>query len=603
MHAYDRHAPVAQAHPSNSVVQNDDRTIIWEDDLSNAANWSIEHIGTEDLDWQIGQGLTGSGGAAIDPIASPTAANGYAMLDSDGHNNQGTVYESSCLTTAQPIDLSGYPAVQLQFYNQYRKWTDEECYVEVSTNNSDWATDLDPNSDLSQYPNVFRVFPGMATQAPFTNPTLRTINITAVAGGQSQVWIRFHWTGIYGYLWFIDDVNLSTPPDNDLTLSDNWLVDDPGNYSDATVRNLEYTRLPLEQASPLSIRAVVLNNGGVAQNNVVLTATINGTDYSSDPYPSLAAGASDSLVVNTGWIPDAAGVLDVSLSVASDDPADANPTDNGHVRSFIVTAPADVDGNSVMALDTNALDGWYRVTGDGANDAIGTRYQIDNTGSVAYGAGFAFYSETTDNTIVDIHLFNDAGDDLAFVESFQIPTDFENEAGEANFVNIPFDPPVDLDPASDYELWIENVNTDTVSIGISGNLNPGGLVGHVPGNANNTIYIGYGNGAPMMRLYLATTSFVGINEAAISPSVLWNQLGPNPAAVSAKLRFTLNAAQETSVIMTDLLGKVVSQNSLGTLATGQHDVLLPVDALPAGIYHVTLVTGGERLTRGLVVSH
>lgn len=598
----DRHAPPPPAH-ATPVAQNDDRTIIWQDDFSNPANWTINHYGTEDLDWQVGQGLTGSGGAAIAPIESPTAANGYAMVDSDGHNNQGSSYESSCLTTAQPIDLSGYPAVQLQFYNQYRKWTDEECYVEVSTNNTDWATDLDPNSDLSQYPNVFKVFPGMATQAPFTNPTLRSINLTAVAGGQSQVWVRFHWTGIYGYLWFIDDVNLSTPPDNDLTLGDTWLVGDPGNYSDATVRNLEYTRLPLEQASPLSVKALVTNNGGLAQQNVVLTATINGTNYASDPLPSLAAGLSDSIVLNTGWTPSSAGMVDVQLNLSADDPNDANTADNGRTRSFLVTGPDDADGNSVMALDTNAVDGWYRVSADAANDALAVRYQIDNPGSVAYGAGFAFYSETTDNTIVDIHLINDAGDDLAFVESFQIPVEYENEAGGSHFVNVPFDAPVDLDPASDYELWIENVNTDTVSIGISGNLNPGGLMAHIPGDVNNTIYVGWGNGAPMMRLYLAQTSFVGVEEQAIAPTVLWNRLTPNPATESASMRFTTQRASTATVEVTDLLGKVVSTQALGQLSAGQHDVALAVSDLPAGVYRVSLMVGGERLTRGLAVTH
>lgn len=601
--SFDRNAALPSVVHHAAPAQDPDRVTIWEDDLSSASNWTIGHYGSEDLDWQIGVGLTGTGGASIDPIASPTAANGYAMLDSDGHNNQGTVYESSCLTTAQPIDLSGYPAVQLQFYTQYRKWTDEECYVEVSTNNTDWATNLDPTSDLSLYPRVFKVFPGMATQAPFENPTLKTINITAVAGSQSQVWVRFHWTGIYGYMWFIDDVSLSTPPDNNLTLLDNWLVEEPGNYEDATVRNLEYTRLPVEQASPITARAVVLNNGGVTQNDLVLTATINGMDYYSDPLPSLAAGTADTLIVQTNWTPSAPGEVTVELSVASSDPTDFDPADNERTRTMLFTGPDDADGNSVMALDTNALDGWYRITGSAANDAIGVRFQIDNPGSTAYGAGLVFYEETTDNTLVNIYLRDDSGDDLAFVEYFQILPEYESGSGEANVINVPFETPVDLDPAVDYELWVENTTSDSVSIGISGTLNPGGLVGHVPGAGQNTIYIAYGNGAPMMRLYLATASFVGMDEEALAPSLMWNQLAPNPAGEGTRLGFTLKEGAMVSWQVTDALGRVVDQRTLGTLGAGTHDVLIGTADLDAGLYHVQLQAGQQRLTRGLTVSH
>ena len=29
-----------------------------------------------------------------------------------------------------------------------------------------------------------------------------------IAANESQVWVRFHWTGTWGYAWFVDDVSI-----------------------------------------------------------------------------------------------------------------------------------------------------------------------------------------------------------------------------------------------------------------------------------------------------------------------------------------------------------------------------------------------------------
>ena len=41
--------------------------------------------------------------------------------------------------------------------------------------------------------------------------TTRKVNISESAGGQSQVWVRFNWTGTWGYSWFIDRVCIALP--------------------------------------------------------------------------------------------------------------------------------------------------------------------------------------------------------------------------------------------------------------------------------------------------------------------------------------------------------------------------------------------------------
>ena len=77
-----------------------------------------------------------------------------------------------------------------------------------------------------------------------------------------------------------------------------------------------------------------------------------------------------------------------------------NPADNG--RPLLVTGPDSADGNSVMALDTNAGRLVSRERRRGRR-YWRLRYQIDNP---AVCAGLRPSPETTDNTM-DIHPTND----------------------------------------------------------------------------------------------------------------------------------------------------------------------------------------------------
>ncbi|MBP7407774.1 MAG: PKD domain-containing protein [Flavobacteriales bacterium] len=180
------------------------QVVVWSDDFSNPANWTIAHDGPVDLDWQIGVGLTNTGGFPTDPVQSTTSANGYAMLDSDGANNPGPYEESSFMTTAVPIDLSATPNAVLRFESNFRNYPPTRCFVVVSTNNTDWPA---LNTNMGPMANVFPLFAAVGGNESTANPQVAMLDIaSAIAGDPTQVWIRFHWTGLYGYSWFVDDV-------------------------------------------------------------------------------------------------------------------------------------------------------------------------------------------------------------------------------------------------------------------------------------------------------------------------------------------------------------------------------------------------------------
>ena len=103
LHAYDGY----QILPRNSadIIQTVAlSTPIWYDDFSNPSTWVIDHDPLAcSLDWQIGYNSC-QGSYAIADIISTTAANGWAMIDSDfyGGLTGGNEMEDSWLTTANP---------------------------------------------------------------------------------------------------------------------------------------------------------------------------------------------------------------------------------------------------------------------------------------------------------------------------------------------------------------------------------------------------------------------------------------------------------------------------------------------------------------------
>lgn len=185
------------------------QTVVWSDDFSDPGNWVLAHDGPVALDWQIGVGLVNTGDFVTEPVQSTTAANGYAMLDSDGFSNATTDQESSHMTTAVPIDLSACPNPVLRFETNFRNYAPTRCFVVVSTTNTDWPA-LTANAGPST--NVFPLFADIGFNQGTENPRTVLVDIGGAVSGASTVWVRFHWTGLYGYSWFVDDVAVLDEP-------------------------------------------------------------------------------------------------------------------------------------------------------------------------------------------------------------------------------------------------------------------------------------------------------------------------------------------------------------------------------------------------------
>ena len=209
---------------SNEIQPRMGGDCIFSDDFSNPSTWTTGYDPSAcSLEWEIGTGLSTGGFYPISTIESTTADNGFAMVDSDEYGGEegGTEVEDSWFTTASPINMTDYPNVVLEFETWYRSYNSEKCWVVISTDGVTWP-ELTPNDEANPSEGIYEVFPNISNDVGAdvgNNPTTWRINISESAGGQENVWIRFHWTGTWGYAWFIDDVCVIEQPADDLVLN------------------------------------------------------------------------------------------------------------------------------------------------------------------------------------------------------------------------------------------------------------------------------------------------------------------------------------------------------------------------------------------------
>ncbi len=187
-------------------MRNDAKTsVIWTNDFSNASEWTAEYDVTNPNDgpWVIGTaGPAGSFSGGMGPIESTTAANGFALYDSDAIGVSETTQDSKLVYNGT-IDCSAYTKVAISFESYYRIFHGVP-YVEVSTDGTTWTQ--------------FAVHTGLAANASSTNPSIQMVNISAVAAGQATVHLRFRYIGEWDYAWMVDDITIFEAPDYDVAI-------------------------------------------------------------------------------------------------------------------------------------------------------------------------------------------------------------------------------------------------------------------------------------------------------------------------------------------------------------------------------------------------
>ncbi len=577
---------------NNSGAVSTDRDIIWQDDFSAPSNWIIAHDGTFNSDFEIGTGLVSAGQYGTPAIESTTAGNGYAMYNSDGFNNSaGVAYEQPHITTATPIDLSAYPNVILEFQTQYRRFTDEQTWLVISTDGT-FPTLDDPTLDISGIPGVYRVWEdGELTQSVSPgNPTVRSFNISEIAGGASQVWVRFQFTGIWGYAWYIDDVQIYEQYQHDAKIFNA--------YVSSTGTGEEYARIPQNQLpAEMNVGCMVKNLGYEAMTNVIVSVDMDGT-VNTFTQAELLPG--DTMLVDDYVATAAAlGLHNVNYSVTSDQTAtDGDPSNDAALRYYEVTAPTGIysmDGIGVHPAGTEVFSslGTNSFTDNADEIMCMTYYEIEESANL-----ISVRVELTSTTVaggdilIQVHdtldIFSDVVDNaLGYSEQYTL-TEADVAAG---FVNIPLVDPLTLDPNGYYVSAALFSNGNANDIRILDDLTvpqPGGAsLIYLP--SDGTVYSN-GN-AFAIQLNFDPTSSV---EEEVVAELEGVNIYPNPVA-NGIITIATNQRENFSVEVFDSVGALVETKRFNMNTT------VDVSALAKGVYTVRVNSANASTTQLVTV--
>ena len=315
---------------------------IWSDDFSDTLNWA--YVGGTDewnIDSSLSQSLVSQG---FDAQINSNSGGRFASIDSDGSGSTG-IQDAFLEYTGGTIDCSSYPDVRLVFQTYLRQY--QETRQVLVSNDGGIVWDTIPV--LTQF--------GASTTSP--NGYTEIVNITAFAGGQANVKIKFHYLGAFDWFWAIDDVRIVSAPNNELALTQEYY----NTTSDLTSSTF-YKVIPVRQADSAVVNfgAKFINNGVANQPNtkVMADVTFGGSVIYSDTSDSVLSSPNAASAVNfhNAFSPtNGLGRYDIQFEVSSDS-IDEVPRNNTISNYF------EVSGNQYRRdNDSITNDNWFDVTG------------------------------------------------------------------------------------------------------------------------------------------------------------------------------------------------------------------------------------------------
>lgn len=435
---------------TDNNLQKDDRNfeVVWSESFNGElpASWQNENVNGFCAFQHTFSGPQGPFSTGIPAINSTTAPNGFMILDSDLCNIDGEDlgYETVDAYIESPaINLSEYNSVGLRFEHFFRYCCDPsliEQNVLISNDGENWAE--------------FDVTHNLAPNNLSDNPQITVLNISAIAGGHENVWIRFHIKGATQYFWMIDDVSIVTLTENDLELLD--------------VRHESYTIIPGGIKNDISFAGNVVNAGSNAQNNVNLNVEINDYLFSetSDIIPSLNPSAELLFEIAEPFVFPGKGVYELVFSV-NQDQTDELPENN--TEDVVITV-----SDSIYARDF----GLY----SSGNLVWPALLEISHTGNIfdietnafASSVSVALHENTLEGEDISVVLFErsdgDVFSEIARSLTYTItPEDINNAEGEAIWLSIPFETEVELEAGFSYLAAVE-YSSNNVAIAAENNV-------------------------------------------------------------------------------------------------------------------------------------
>jgi hypothetical protein len=564
-------------HPGSTSAERSEVITLWTENFENGLDGWIVETPYGDVGWE----LTSTGnteGYTPGPLEGTSGYPGgqWIMADSDAGGTAG-VPENTRITSPPILGFGSMHYMMLRFEQSFRQLNDDQTLVKVSGDGGDTWTTYPVNQDVAGHQST----PG----APAAE--VITLNISnALALGSDDIRIRFEWISDEGYTysWQVDEVALLAAQTNDLALIK---LDGEEHATGTGYYGMPCTVYPVGETHELTFKGEVINNGGATQTNVRLRAEVTGPDgylttHVSEPV-DLAPAQGDSLFLPVIEMPDVIGDYQFVFSVIQDQQED-NTADNIVTRQIRVDPQVfGRDGGTVESARDN----------DGDDYELGNRFWISGYPRTLQGVDVALGPGTQSGALITAMVYDRWNQYVASSDLYTVAAADINAYGEGNFINLPLLEALELESEEMYMVCVR-VQTDygNVFTGISGTSEPQFSLIR-PEDANMWYYT---TSTPMVRMRLE--GGVGFADEHLAPIGL--QAFPSPFDDQTTVSFSNGQSGEVQWELRDATGRLARTGNMGTLAPGEHRILLDGEGLEAGLYMMTVETGGVRSTVKLV---
>lgn len=563
------------AHKHSSTVKS---TVIWSNDFSNPNDWATANAGAPNHtsgDWTITTNLNSAQSnppqsqiASLVPAGHSTAANGYAIINSDAEGGAGL--QNAWIYYNNNIDLSAEQNIVLTFQQTHRRFA-ETTLVLYSTNGGTTWQEIEVNGDMTTNTNT-------------TNPDTYQLNMSSQIGGQDSVKIGFKYIGNWDWFWAIDDVKLVTPEDYDLEMT-NLYWGSTGFWG----ARLPYYQIPTDQITAIDFGGIVSNLGALDQNDVIFSASLTGGAYTGSSTPStILAGTYDTLEVTAALTPPTTSVTHTVNLAATSAATDADPANNtiNNFTSFTVNP-------YIYARDKGAIVGGSYNAGDGFE--VGNIFDIFSNTSI--GGGNVIISAAAEvgaQMFLKLYTIDAATGDFIYADESNPYVLTANDLGEE--VTLAF-------LGGSYPL-----NAGESYLLVAGSFGDGGATNDLvvgtagTSEAQTTFYFDYTDNTwyyttstPMVRMNFDPT--LSMKEAANNFGL---EVAPNPATDATSVTFNVKNTSDVIINVIDMAGKVVATQTLSGV-NGTQAVEINTSALNSGMYTVNVNANGTAVSKRLAV--
>jgi hypothetical protein len=402
--------------------------------------------------------------------------------------------------------------------------------------------------------------------------------------------MRIFFSLMFGLMCF--SVNTNAQFSNDLRMEKVFTGDVTTDYV--------YTKIPVTQAVEIVAGAVVSNVGLANQNNIEYhwDLQLNGSSVASGTVSGsalLAPEEVDTVWINTGYTPVDIGMLEVLISVSSDE-IDETPADNSFSEELEITWY--IWGHDYEGEDYDEI-GYVAANPDGElGFELGSNYFCHVDGEEITAAQFAIGAGTTASTVA-LKVYEDLTSNPPVSETFYDIQPGDLSTGAANFITCVLDDPVPMTSGSIYIVTLEIFSGDD-----------GFIMGQYidDGDGGQSLYLGADNTwynwtglTTSMRLDLEPYDGWWWPNVAENEHVSGVYLYPNPATENLLVGFVSKDGNSLNLSMMSADGSLVFEKIAAPKAGVNTTVSFSTDGLASGVYLVQIQGEKSSLTHRVVV--